>query len=116
MSKGFSMAEGDVIVTRTIELVEDPELLRQKIERVIGTALGEWKYDTQEGIDRSVVLCKNPDANLIRATIEQALTHIDDTLTLTDFALVMEGRKATITFTAVDGEGVETGGTYTYAN
>lgn len=114
--KGFSMADGDVIVNKTIEMVEDSELLRQKVERVLGTNLGEWIYDVQEGIDFSVVLCKNPNKDEIRATIEQALTHIDDTLTLTDFDLIMEGRKATITFKAIDSDGEEMGVTYTYAN
>lgn len=116
MSKGFSMKDGDVIVTRTIELAEDPELLRQKVERVIGTALGEWAYDPQEGIDRSVVICKNPSEEKIRATIEDALLHLDDTFSITAFELKMDGRKATVTFTAVNSDSQEIGGTYTYAD
>lgn len=116
MSNGFSMKDGDVIVARTIEMVEDPELLRQKVERVIGTALGEWVYDPQEGIDRSVVICKNPDDEKIRATIEEALLHIDDTFAITAFSLEMEGRAATITFTAINSDSQEIGVTYTYAD
>ena len=57
--KGFSTNDdGDVIVNSSIEMVTDEELLRQKIQRVLGTNKGEWSYDTEEGIDFSVVLRK----------------------------------------------------------
>ena len=116
MSKGFSMIDGDVLVSKTIEMTDGKELLRQKVERVIGTNLGEWQYDLQEGIDFSLILRKNYDENEIRATIERALVHIDETFALTGFNLeVDQKRHATITYTAVNGAGIEIGGTYTYA-
>lgn len=114
--KSFSTQNGDVVMGKTIEIVSDTELLRQKVERVIGTNQGEWSYDEEEGINFRVVLCKNPDENEIRATIEQALTKIDETFTITEFELEMKGRAATITFRAVNGDGEEVGGEYTYGD
>lgn len=114
--KSFSTVNGDVVVGKTIEMVEGSELLRQKVERVIGTKLGEWKFDEDEGIDFSVVFCKNPEENEIRGTIDQALTRIDETFTITKFSLTMNGRNATVAFYAVNADGEEIGGEYTYGS
>lgn len=113
--KGFSTNDvGDVIVNKSIEIVTDAELLRQKVQRVLGTNKGEWSYDTEEGIDFSVVLRKNPDEDEIRATIEEALVRIDETFVITSFGLTMEGRKANINFEAVNADGVKVAEGYTY--
>lgn len=112
--KSFSTHNGDVIIGNTIEMVEDTELLRQKIKRVLGTNQGEWSYDPEEGINFKVVLCKNPDSNEIRATIEQALIRIDETFAITDFKLTLNGRSAEIDFRAVNSDGEEVGGAFTY--
>lgn len=114
--KGFSTRNGDVVVGKDIELVDGNELLRQKVERVIGTNKGEWSYDPEEGIDFSVLLRKNPEEEAIRATIEEALSRIDDTFVVTEFSLTMEGRVATIHFKAVNSDGAEVGGEHTYGN
>jgi hypothetical protein len=117
MSKGFKVVDGDVVVNRTIEIVRDDELLRQTVELVIGTNQGEWSYDLLEGINRSVVLCKNYDEDEIRTTIEEAVRRIDDTLTLTDFTLEVDARRhATISFKLLKSDGEELGVTYTYAD
>ena len=113
--KSFSMKDGDVIVTKTIEMCSDAELLRQKVERVLATNQGEWKYDEEEGISFPTVLRKKYDENDIRATIEAALLRIDDTFIVIDFNLEVVGRKATIKFNAVNSDGVEVGGEYPYA-
>lgn len=113
--KGFSTNDvGDVIVNKSIEMVTDTELLRQKVQRVLGTNKGEWSYDTEEGIDFSVVLRKNPDEDEIRATIEEALVRIDETFVITSFGLIMDGRKANINFEAVNADGVKVAEGYTY--
>ena len=115
MSKGFAVKNGDVIVNKTIEMVSDSENLRTKAELVISTNQGEWDLDVLEGIDYSVVLCKNPDEGEIRSTIESALKHsIDETFVVTDMTLVMEGRKAHIDFSAINADGAEIGGAYVY--
>ena len=114
--KGFSTHNGDVVLNKDIEMVNGSELLRQKAVRVIGTNQGEWKYDLEEGIDFRVVLCKNPNKDEIRATIEQALMRkVDETFVITEFDMEVVGRDATISFRAVNSEGVEIGGEYTYA-
>ena len=117
MSKGFKMVDGDVVVNRTIEIVRDDELMRQTIELVLGTAQGEWSYDLLEGINRSVVLCKNYDEDEIRSTIEEAVMRVDDTLTLTDFSLEVDAKRhATIAIKLLKPDGEELGVTYTYAD
>ena len=117
MSKGFLMIGGDAVVNRTIEMVQGDELLRQTIELVIGTNQGEWGYDLLEGINQAVVLCKNPNEDEIRITIEDAVARIDDTLTLTDFSLKVDSKRhATITFKLVKPNGEDLGVTYTYAD
>lgn len=112
--KSFSTRNGDVIVGKTIEIVEGSELLRQKVERVINTNKGEWSYDAEEGIELGVLLCKNPKEDEIRATVEEALSRIDDTLVVTDFSVSMVGRIAAISFHAKNTDGAEVGGEYTY--
>lgn len=112
--KGFSMKNGDVVVTNTtIEMTDGIELLRQKVERVISTNLGEWEFDLAEGIDYGVIFKKNPFESEIKATIEAALLHIDETFFLTKFEVEIDTKRhAVITFAAVNGDGEEVGGVY----
>lgn len=112
--KGFSMKDGDVVVANdTIEMTDGLELLRQKVERVIGTNLGEWEFDLAEGIDYSTIFKKNPMESEIRATIEAALLHIDETFFMTSFQVEIDAKRhAVITFAAVNAGGEEVGGVY----
>lgn len=112
--KSFSTKDGDVVVEKTIAMVSDQELLRQKVERVLGTNKGEWEFDEDEGIEFAAVLRKNPNKDEIKATIEEALARIDSTFVVTVFELTVEGRKAVITFEAVNGDGATVGGNYSY--
>ena len=113
--KSFSTSNGDVQVNKTIEMCSDAELLRQKVQRVLSTNRGEWSYDTEEGIRFPLILRKNPNKEDIRRTIDEALVHIDETFIMTSFDLeISDKRKATIRFTAINGDGVEVGGDYTY--
>ena len=108
--KSFATKNGDVIVGKTIEMVDGAELLQQKVERVIGTNKGEWAYDTEEGIDFNAILRKNPDDDDIRAEIEQALSRIDQTFIVTEYSRNMNNRDGAISFRAVNGEGQKVGG------
>ena len=113
--KSFSTKDGDVVVGKTIEIVDGNELIRQKIERVLGTNLGEWSYDPEEGIDFRVILKKNYDEAEIRATIEQALTRLEEpTFTISEFSIETNGRTAKIKFKAANNAGEEVGGEYYY--
>lgn len=116
MSKGFSVIDGDVVIEKTISMVEDEELLRQKVTLVVGTNKGEWPYDTEEGISFPVILRKNPDDAEIMATIEAALKRIDETFVLIEFQRDMNNRNAEIEFRAVNADGIEVGGAYTYGS
>lgn len=113
--KSFSTDNGDVVVTNTIEMVSDGELLRQKVQRVLSTNKGEWAYDPEEGIEFPLILRKNPEEGAIKRTIEEALLRIDSTFTITSFSLsVSKTREATISFSAVNSNGEEVGGDYSY--
>lgn len=114
--KSFSTRNGDVVVDKTIEMVDGSELVRQKVERVLGTNKGEWSYDKEEGIPFPVVLRKNPDKDEIRAAIEEALIKIDETFAITEFSVEMENRDATISFRAVNADGMAVTEVYTYAS
>lgn len=114
MSKGFAMKDGDVVITDTIEMVDGDEHLRTKAELVVSTCKGEWVYDLNEGIDRYIVLRKNPVDDEIRATIESALKGVDDTFAITEYSRKMTGRNAAIDFRATNSDGAEVGGEYTY--
>lgn len=114
--RSFSTRNGDVVVNKTIELVSNEEVLRQKVQRILGTNLGEWGYDPDEGIDFSVLLTKNPNEESVVATIEQALLRIDETFSITSFEMNVVGRAAEIKFTAVNADGTEVGGDYTYGD
>lgn len=111
MSKGLKMIGGDVVVnTKTIEVVQDDELLRQTVELVLATNRGEWEFDPLEGIDRKLLLRKGYNADDIRGTIEAACLRVDPTLTLTDFDLSVDARrhaKIKITLVKPDGDTIE---------
>lgn len=117
MSKGFLMIDGDAVVTKTIETVSGDELLRQTLELVLSTNKGEWFSDPLEGIERAVVLCKNPDEDEIRGTIEEAILHIDNTLAITDFTLEIDAKRhATIGLKILKQNGEELEVNYTYGS
>ena len=46
--------------------------------------------------------------------IEDALWRIDETIAITEFSLEMIGRDAVVRFKAINSEGEEVGGEYTY--
>ena len=101
---------GDVVIKKNkIELVEGVELVAQTIKQVIGTNLGEWEKDENEGIDFSVILTKNPNFDLVQDTINTAVQKVADTLGVeleTDnFVIETNNRNLSISFTlTLEGE------------
>jgi hypothetical protein len=96
--------DGDVvIVDNQIQLVEGIELVAQTLRQVLGTNLGEWFGDSEEGIDFYVILTKNPNYDLVRDTIETAVQKTAESLEVeleTDnFTFDLNGRNLTIAFT-----------------
>lgn len=103
--KGFKLDHSGDVVMRDgdIEMVQDIELVAQTVRQVIGTNLGEWFGDEDEGIDFYVILTKNPNYELIQDTINTAVQLVADNLGVeleTDnFTFEVKGRTLAITFT-----------------
>ena len=109
--KSFKLDQwGDVVITdNQIELVEGVELIAQTLKQVLGTNLGEWFGDEEEGIDFYVILTKNPNYELIKDTINTAVQKVADSLEVEletdDFTFEVIGRNLYISFTlTVNGE------------
>lgn len=95
---------GDVVIKdNQIELVEGLDLVVQTLKQVLGTNLGEWFGDEDEGIDFYAILTKNPNYDLVHDTIETAVQKVADSLEIeleTDnFTYDVNGRNLTIAFT-----------------
>ena len=105
--KGFMLDEkGDVVIKNNdIKLTDGKELIAQTVKQIIGTNLGEWFLNKDEGIDRYALLTKNPNYDEIRDNIRSALLQVDDTFEITSFEHSEEKRKLTIKFTATNSNG-----------
>lgn len=99
--KNFLLDEnGDVVIRdNQIQMVYDKELEMQTVRQVVGTKLGEWFKNKEEGMDFSVLLVKNPNWDLIRDAINTAIKQVDEDFEIIDFEYEMVGRKVNITFT-----------------
>lgn len=84
--KDFALDEnGDILIEEhDISLVRNEEQEIQKICQVLGTKLGEWKYDKHEGIDFEALSQKYVDLQRIRETIQNALHEINENYLLQD--------------------------------
>ena len=82
--KDFALAEnGDILIEdRAIVYIRDQEQEIQKIRQVLGTRLGEWESDPNEGIDFDALLQKQSDLQRIRETIQNALREVSERYTL----------------------------------
>lgn len=104
--KGFALDEnGDVVLSRDIQLVKGEELLRQTVETLLHTNKKEWPFNPNSGIPLSSILTKNPDIDVVRAEIQNALTQVDSTLVMTSFEHRVQGRTLFISFTAQNQQG-----------
>ena len=79
--KTFKLDEnGDVSITNnTIDMVNGVDLISQTLRQVLNTNLAEWFGDEEEGIDFDVILT-NPNADLIRDTIDTAVQKVAEQL------------------------------------
>lgn len=85
--KDFKLDEtGDLLIKNgKIEIISDKEEFAQKIKQVLGTNLGEWKLNPEEGIAFNKILVKNLNMDLVRDMIKNALLQVDETLELVEF-------------------------------
>lgn len=106
--KGFALDEnGDVIVSRDIQMTKSEDLIRQTVGTLLHTNKKEWNFNPENGIHLSNFLTKNPDMDLIRAEIQNGLYQVDSTLVITSFEHRMQGRTLLIAFTAKNQRGQE---------
>lgn len=85
-----------------MQMVEDNELKRQKIQEVINTNKGEWTFDIEQGINFSNMLGKDVEDDVEREEIEDGIKQVDENLTLSNYSKEVVGRTSHITFTATD--------------
>lgn len=116
--KCFKIDEnGDVIFNKNdkkIEIVEGTELIKQRIQTVLGTNKKEWDFNKNEGINFKNIITKNPDIDLIKNEIQEGLRQVDETFILTDFSFYQKNRKAVINFLAVNSKNETVSSTISY--
>lgn len=76
--------KGDVIIKKNkIEIVDGDDLTIQKIRQILLTNYGEWWLDKKEGLNQRDILVKNPNYQLIKDQIRQAINQVDENLVVT---------------------------------
>lgn len=107
--KCFSLDNsGDVeIRNNKIVMVSGKELIKQKIQKVIGTNKNEWFGDSSEGINFKNVLGKNVNEENVKSEILDALMQVDDSFIITEFSMEIDSlnRALYVSFTATNSEG-----------
>lgn len=93
---------GDLIIENNeIQMAENEELTRQKVQTVIGTNKGEWFLDWEQGIDFSNILGKGITDEMVQAEIESGLRQVDETLHISEFSRNVKERHSETVFTAI---------------
>lgn len=94
-----------------IQMINGNELLRQKVQCVLGTNKGEWFLNTDEGINFSNILGKGKSEDIVRSEIEEGLSQVDSSFFIEDFSCNFntQERKLKVYFVAKN----ETGDTVT---
>lgn len=107
--KGFKIDDGgDVVIEKgKIAMVDDTDLIAQTVRQILKTNIGEWEFDTAEGIDFSRILTKNPNYDLIRDTIQLGLRQVDETFVITQIDFRQQDRRLFIDFKATTSDGTE---------
>lgn len=117
--KGFQLdSSGDLVLNgNTLEMVTEEELIRQKVQTVLSTNRKDWFADWDEGIDFSVILCKQPEEEAVKQELVNGLLQVDETFDLVDFNMEFDrkNRILHITFSARNGSGQTIEGVKTWA-
>lgn len=102
---------GDVIISgNDLQYITSANLMAQKLRMILGTNKGEWKLNTDEGINFRTILTKNPDYDQILDTVLDGLHQVDEGLQITDYSFNLDkNRHLTMTFTAIlsSGEAID---------
>lgn len=109
--KGFAIDQkGDVIIKgHKIQMADDKELLRQKVQTVLSTNKNEWFLNKQEGINFDNILGKKKSEEIIKNEILQGLHQVDSSFIIEKFNCDFDRgkRKLVISFKAKTGNGEE---------
>lgn len=85
--------DGDIVVEGgDLAYVTGDELIAQKIKTVLGTKVGEWLYDTDEGLDFDAFFDKDTTRGRMQDAIQKALMSINEGYTLEAFDYTTEER------------------------
>lgn len=106
---GFELDQnGDVLIKNNqIQMVNGNELIRQTARSIIGTNKGEWFLNEDEGITFENILGKFVDEDMIKSEIEEGLSQIDSSFSITEFSYEFDSvkRKLKVSFSAVNDDG-----------
>lgn len=115
---GFELDEnGDVLIENNqIQMINGDELIPQTLKSVIGTNKGEWFLNEDEGITFENILGKFVDEDIIKSEIEEGLSQIDSTFSITEFSYEFNNdkRKLYVSFSAVNDDGTIINGENTF--
>lgn len=92
-----------VPVAGDLQLVTKADAVRQHLKQRLWLFLGEWFLDTTKGVPYyQFILVKNPNLDLVEATLKQMILQTPGVLELTDFSFTYAraGRALTVEFTA----------------
>lgn len=107
--KGFALdRDGDLLIENNqISMINGNDLLRQTIERVLGTNKKEWFLNWDEGITFVNILGKEKPDEVIKNEISQGLLQVDSSFIITDCKINLEKatRKLSVSFTARNDNG-----------
>lgn len=95
------------IQNNQIVMVEGDELLRQKVQSVLGTNKGEWTLGEEEGIEFQNIMGKSVNEDIVRYEILKGLLQVDTSFVIEkiDTQMDIQRRKLTVTFTAKNENG-----------
>lgn len=98
--KDFKLENGDTCIKNNdIVFVSGDDLLRQKIEQILGTNKKEWSFDEEEGIPFAELLTKQLDEDRVEDAIQSTLLQVDESLELDELEIETKERTAKINFT-----------------
>lgn len=115
---GFKLDQnGDVLIENNqIQMINGDELIRQTARSIISTNKGEWFLNEDEGIIFDNILGKFVDEDVIKSEIEEGLSQIDSSFSITEFSYEFDSdkRKLKVSFSATNDDGTVIDGENTF--
>lgn len=115
---GFELDQnGDVLIENNkIQMINGDELIRQTARSIISSNKGEWFLNEDEGITFDNILGKFVDEDMIKSEIEEGLSQIDSSFSITEFSYEFDSdkRKLKVSFSATNDDGTVIDGENTF--